>query len=40
MSTFKDTNRSIKLDGDLLKTLTNFKFNVELSSPRDKKNEL
>ena len=34
--TFRDSNKSFKLDGDLLETMTNFDFNVGLSSPNQK----
>ena len=37
MFTFIDTNASLKLDGDLLKTMTNYKFNVDHSNPQDRK---
>ena len=37
MITFKDSNKSFKLDGDHLKLLTNYKFNADHSSPQDKK---
>ena len=37
MLTFKDTNRTFKLDGDLLKAITNCKFNADHSNPQDKK---
>ena len=36
MSTFRDTKRSSKLDGDLLKTMISYKFNVDHSNPQDK----
>ena len=36
MLTFSDTNRSFKLDGDLSKTMTNYKFNVDHSNPQNK----
>ena len=35
--TFKDTNRSFRLDGDLLETMTNYDFNVSNSNPQDRK---
>ena len=35
--TFKDTNRTFKIDGDLLKTITNYKFNADHSNPQVKK---
>ena len=34
---FRDNNRSVKLDGDLLKTMTNYKFNIDHSNPQDRK---
>ena len=37
MITFRDSNRSFKLEGDLLKLITNHKFNASHSSPQDKK---
>ena len=37
MLNFRDTIRSSKLDGDLLKTMTNYKFNVDHSNPQDRK---
>ena len=37
MITFRDSDRSVKLEGDLLKLITNHKFNADHSSPRDKK---
>ena len=37
MVTFRDTNKSVRLEGDLLKLITNYKFNADLSSPQDKK---
>ena len=37
MITFRDSDRSFKLEGDLLKLITNHKFNADHSSPRDKK---
>ena len=36
MITFRDTNKSFRLDGDLLKLITNYKFNADHSSPQDK----
>ena len=36
MITFRDSDRSFKLEGDLLKLITNHKFNADLSSPQDK----
>ena len=37
MITFRDSNKSFRLDGDLLKLTRNYKFNVDHSSPQDKK---
>ena len=37
MITFRDSNKTFRLEGDLLKVITNFKFNVDHSSPQDKK---
>ena len=37
MLTFRDTNRSFKLDGDHLNTVTIYKFNVDLSNLQDRK---
>ena len=37
MLTFRDSNKTFKLDGDLSETLTNFDFNVDLSNPQDQK---
>ena len=37
MITFRDSNKSFKLEGDLLKLITNYKFNADHSSPQDKK---
>ena len=37
MITFRDTNKIFKLEGDLLKVITNYKFNIDHSSPQDKK---
>ena len=34
---FRDSNKSFRLEGDLLKVLTNYKFNVDHSNPQDKK---
>ena len=33
--TFRDTNKSFKLDGDLLKTMKNYRFNVVHSNALD-----
>ena len=35
--TFRDSNRSFKLDGDLSKTMTNYDFNVKNSNRQDQK---
>ena len=37
MITFRDSNKSFKLEGDLLKLISNYKFNADHSSPQDKK---
>ena len=37
MITFRDSNKSFRLEGDLLKVMTNYKFNADHSSPEDKK---
>ena len=37
MIVFRDSNKSFRLEGDLLKVLTNYKFNVDHSNPQDKK---
>ena len=37
MIVFRDSNKSFKLEGDLLKLITNYKFNADHSSPQDKK---
>ena len=37
MITFRDSNKSFRLEGDLLKTITNHKFNADNSSQQDKK---
>ena len=37
MITFRDGNKSFKLEGDLLKLMTNYKFNADHSSLEDKK---
>ena len=37
MITFRDSNKSFKLEGDLLKVITNHKFNVDHSSSQDQK---
>ena len=35
MLTFRYSNRSFKLDGDLLETMTNYDINVSISNPQD-----
>ena len=35
--TFRDSNKSFKLDVDLLETMTNYGFNVSHSNPQDQK---
>ena len=37
MITFRDSTKTFRLEGDLLKVITNYKFNVDHSSPQDKK---
>ena len=37
MITFRDINKTFRLEGDLLKVITNYKFNVDHSSPQNKK---
>ena len=37
MITFRDSNKSFRLEGDLLKTITDYKVNADHSSPQDKK---
>ena len=37
MITFRDSNKSFRLEGDLLKLITNYKFNADHSTPQDKK---
>ena len=37
MITFRDSNKSFKLDGDLLETMTIYDFNVSHSSPKNQK---
>ena len=37
MIVFRDSNKAFRLEGDLLKVITNHKFNVDHSSPQDKK---
>ena len=34
---FRDSNKSFKLDGDLLETMTNYDFNVDHSNQQDRK---
>ena len=35
MLTFRDSNKSFKLDADLLETIPNYDFNVSHSNPKD-----
>ena len=37
MLIFRDSNKSFKLEGDLLETMTNYDFNVDHSNQRDRK---
>ena len=37
MIVFRDSNKSFRLEGDLLRVITNYKFNVDHSNPQDKK---
>ena len=37
MITFRDSKKTFKLEGDLLKVITNYKFNADHSSSQDKK---
>ena len=37
MITFRDSNKTFRLDGDLLKLITIYKFNADHSSPQDEK---
>ena len=37
MIVFRDSNKSFRLEGDLLKVITTYKVNVDHSSPQDKK---
>ena len=37
MSIFRDSNKSFKLDGDLLESITNYDFNVDHSNQKDRK---
>ena len=37
MLTFRDSNKSFKLDGDLLETKTNYGFNVNHANPQNQK---
>ena len=37
MIVFRDSIKSFRLEGDLLKVITNYKFNVDHSNPQDKK---
>ena len=37
MITFRDSNKTFRLEGDRLKVITNYKFNADHSSQQDKK---
>ena len=37
MITFRDSKKTFKLEGDLLKVITNYKFNVDHSNQQDRK---
>ena len=37
MTTFSDSDKSFKLDGDLLESMTNYDFNVDHSNQQDRK---
>ena len=37
MIIFRDSNKSFKLDGDLLETIANYDFNVDHSKQQDRK---
>ena len=37
MITFRDSNKTFKLEGDLLNVITNYKFNVDHSNQQDRK---
>ena len=37
MLNFRDSNKSFKLDEDLLETMTNYDFKVRHSNPKDQK---
>ena len=37
MITFRDTDKNFKLEGDFLKVMTNYKFNVDHSNQQDRK---
>ena len=37
MLSFRDSNKSFKLDGDLLETMTSYDFIVSHSNPKDQK---
>ena len=37
MLTFRDSNKSFKVNGDVLETVTNYVFNVDHSIPQDQK---
>ena len=40
MLTFRDSKKSVKLDGDLLQTITIYDFNVDHSNQQDRKLKL
>ena len=40
MITFRDSKKTFKLEGDLLKVITNYKFNVDHSNQQDRKKNL
>ena len=37
MLSFRDSNKSFELDGDLSKTMTSYKFKITHSNPQDRK---
>ena len=37
MLTFRDSNKSFKLDGDLLEAIINYDFNIDHSNQEDRK---
>ena len=37
MLTFRDTNKTFRLEGDFLKVMTNYKFNIDHSNQQDRK---